>query len=348
MRRSILPCLVMALIAGLSAPTLGQFALTTTYASNNGQNGNMFDVVVTGASPITITNFDINVDPGSYTVEIWSVDPTQWSGTIGTTPGSIGQNAGTHTTMSEWTLEAVVSNVVSVQGEAPTPVVDSLAPLPNAVAINLQPGQTRGLYVTLTSANLNYTTGQALGNVVASDANIQILEGFGNVYPFAGAFSDRIWNGTLHYSVAITTGVGQAAQALATLVINDAREINGFTPDTIDPSTLAPIRGPFFTNIGTVDRIDFHIEGASERDIILLAGPLNPAARNFPPFGQFDIGGALHPVTGVPTGIQVVADGTQNTFPNVFFVTDGNGAMDFSFNLANTLPLGTWTTFQAI
>ncbi|MCA9320557.1 MAG: hypothetical protein KDB53_07470 [Planctomycetes bacterium] len=346
--------LVLALTMVLSGTLVGQFAVSTTFASNNGQAGNMFDIVVTGPNPVTITGFDINANPGTYTVEIWTVDPTAWTAGAGTTQGSILQNTTTATTMAEWVMEANVANVVSILPNAATAVTDSLAPNPNIVSITLNPGETRGFYVTLAAnTSIRYTNGTAFGSPAGSDNNLQILEGYGKVYQFGGSFgspttlASRVWNGSVRYSAPFTAGVGQAKQSLATLRVNDAREVNGLSIDTIDPMTMSAIRGPFFVNVARNSTIDFRIQGASGQAILLLAGALNPASANFPPIGQLDIGGPVGG-GGIPTGLSIVADGTRSTFPDVFFVTGASGQMDIGFNVSGIFPIGTLTTFQAL
>lgn len=53
---------------------------------------------------------------------------------------------------------------------------------------------------TNTAVSQNYSNGTAVGNVYASDANLQFIEGTGQEYPFGSTFSPRIFNGVIHYS----------------------------------------------------------------------------------------------------------------------------------------------------
>ncbi len=351
--RILLPAL-MAMLLGSVA--FGQFSLTTTFMNNNGQSGNMFDVMSPGG--LTITDFDVNLDAGTWDVEIYIVnlDPTATNpGTIAQTP-TAGPSAGLRadTDPAQWTL---VTTILGVVGNGPG-VATNLAA---GVAIPLAPGQRQGIYVTVNNGTaINYTNGANWGGVTASDSFLNIYEGWGSVYPFAGSFgtgsdpmnpggSSRIWNGTIYYSTGpIVAGNGQAPQpGLAVLDINGATEANGIAVGGIDPSTMAPVNGPFFTNVSQGTSIDFHFEGAAGQPIVLLGGALNAANASFPGIGQLDIGGPVG-MGGVPTGITLVADGNLTNFPDVLFRLDGNGEMDLSLSLSSSFPLGVLSTFQAI
>jgi len=63
----------------------------------------------------------------------------------------------------------------------------------------MTPGQTYGIYVTLTSGSVNYTNGTGTNQFFA-DNNIEVSLGSGNAYPFGSIFTPRVWNGTIHYS----------------------------------------------------------------------------------------------------------------------------------------------------
>jgi hypothetical protein len=151
--------------------------LATTFLSNAGQAGNMFDLVA--ARDVTITAFDVHIQPGAWDLEIW------------TTPGSA---RGKEATPSSWTLVGQAPGVLSAGPNLPTP-----CPIP--VGVCIPAGATRGFYVTVTNGlGMNYTTTTMPGSVVASDANLSVLAGTGNPYPFQSPFfSPRIWNGRVLY-----------------------------------------------------------------------------------------------------------------------------------------------------
>ena len=336
MRRPVSPCRASVAAAFLiatvafSGAAFGQFNLTTIFASNNGQAGNMFDVVVTGANPVTLTSFDVNIDAvGPFDIEIWAVTG---GGTI----------VGVNGTPAAWTLEATAMGVVSNGTDTPTPLGANLT------SIVIPSGGIQGIYVNIV-ANLsggvttaiNYTNGSGFGTPIASDANIDIHEGFGSVGNFGGSFGDpatgssRVWNGTIHYDGFFVAGNGQAPQpGAAVLDINDAAEANGF----LVPSGQ---NGPYSSSVAADGSLNMTISGTPLQSIVLLGGALNVGVLLAGPPGQLDIGGAGF------AGLQIIADGTSTTFPDAFFAT--NAAGFFAFNVTvPALPPGVITTFQAL
>jgi len=138
----------------------------------------------------------------------------------------------------------------------------------------------------------------------------------------------------------ITLGAGQAPQpGLAVLDINEAIDANGFKVEFGDP-------GPYFAEATVGDFISFDFEAAPVMPIVLLSGPRSAALANFTGIGSVDIGTGIDAMTGMPTGITVLADGSQPSFPNVFFVIQNNGTLHLNFPVP-MLPLGVFTTFQA-
>ncbi len=160
-------------VLGTSAPVLaartGQ--ITTTFANNNGQNGNMFDVTTFG-NPITITSLDLNL-AGTNTVDLYTK-----SGTY----------VGYDTTPSAWTLVATATVVSAGTG------VPSIFTVPNIV---LPANAVTGFYVTTTTGELNYTNGAN----TYSNSDLELTLGIGKEYPFGTSFSPRTWNGTINYTV---------------------------------------------------------------------------------------------------------------------------------------------------
>lgn len=266
--------LAVGLCALLVAPVAAQ-SLTTTFASNNGQSGNMFDVV--GLADVTVNDFDVNLDLGSWSVEVYVVS----NGTA---------FAGNDTNPSAWTLLATAS-VSSAGVNTPTNLGLNLG---HAVSA----GQTQGFYVTVNSGTgMNYTNGSSQGAVYASDANMQILEGIGKSYPFGSTFSPRVWNGTVHYTtgppvgqlVATTTGVGD-------LVLSGPDDPPGTTEgyvllsnDTSGPIGFGPLVGLYpdsltFSIFGipaSVGNIFHYLSSPTQFpnvDFVLPPGSLPPGA----------------------------------------------------------------------
>ncbi|GEM_PF-4301342 len=151
--------------------------LETTFSTNNGQSGNMFDIVA--KKKIAIVDFDINVDGGTWNVEVYT---------------KAGSHVGSETNASAWTLVATTT-VAGAGLDNPTPLE-----LQN-MSVTIDAGATQAFYVTVTNGTgMNYFNGSAVGNVFAEDDAIQFLEGTGNAYPFGAVFQPRVWSGNIYYA----------------------------------------------------------------------------------------------------------------------------------------------------
>jgi hypothetical protein len=155
--------------------------LPVSFASTTISNGNMFDVV--GVNPITIDSFDIhsNLVVGALAnFEVYFKTGT-W--------------VGSETTAGDWTLVGTATNIPSAGGGVGSPLGLSLG-------INVAAGETVAFYVTSSDVStIRYTnSGGLVGDVWASDANVQVLKGAGKSYPFASTFQPRNFNGNIIYS----------------------------------------------------------------------------------------------------------------------------------------------------
>ncbi|MBL0210553.1 MAG: hypothetical protein IPQ13_06510 [Holophagaceae bacterium] len=166
-----------ALTALMTPPVVPTGSLTTLFAGNNSQNGNMFDVQT--INKITITSFAINLSTSypSTTMEVYY---------------KAGTSVGFETNAGAWTL--LGSSVVTSLGDnVPTP-------LPVG-GLTLDAGQVYAFYITSTSpigfGVIRYTN----GTTDYSNSDLTIYHGFGKAYPFANTFSPRIWNGTIFYNI---------------------------------------------------------------------------------------------------------------------------------------------------
>jgi len=154
--------------------------LLTTLSSNNGSNGNMFEVVAK-AEDIQITKFDIHVSSGTDVLVYTKVKGF----------------SGAEKNKAAWELVPLQSKTVSPLGTG------KLTPLPLADSIGIPAGSTRSFYITMTSSGgLRYTNGSTRDNVYREDSYIQILEGVGVSFEFGSTFSPRVWNGRIYYIVA--------------------------------------------------------------------------------------------------------------------------------------------------
>lgn len=94
-----------AAVAALSLFPVGAFAatLTTAFASNNGQDGNMFDIVI-GANNLTLEAFELNLEGASSVPVEFYIKP--------------GTMVGSQNTPGAWTLVSS-ANVVSNGSDRP-------------------------------------------------------------------------------------------------------------------------------------------------------------------------------------------------------------------------------------
>ena len=185
-----------------AAAVVSQSPLTTTFASNNGQAGNMFDIGVTNPAGVTVRNFEVNLDPGTWDLEVYVIN-------------TLGTHIGNEQNPAAWNLVGTATGVVSAGTNVPTL-------LPICVEEYIAGGTTQGFYVTVTNGTaINYTTGTGFlqGDLYASNADVEFFAGTGNVYPFGAIFgppsASRIWNGNIYYDLGDTTGTGCAFASVA-------------------------------------------------------------------------------------------------------------------------------------
>jgi len=326
--RSLLALAFVALVGVSSA----QSVLTTGFTTNNGQSGNMFDINST--LPVIVSGFDINVDAGSWSVDVYSV-----------TGG--GTFLGQQSNAAAWTLQGTFT----VTGAG----LNLVTPLPQTLSIPVNPGTPTGIYITVTSGTgLNYTTGATgtFQNTLATDGILSVTSGIGKALPLftGGNFGgltpavsgSRQWSGNVYYipSNPPNNGTGQAPQAgFATLNVNDAKDVDNYP-------LAAGGNGPYSVNVTAGTNMNFKFGGVPNQAIVLLSGPLNPGSNTaYVGFGigQLDIG---TPNGGIPTDIVVLADGAGLTgFLPEFFNLDSTGNRTITLNASGLAP-GLQLTFQ--
>jgi hypothetical protein len=172
-------------VLALSAVTApAQFSLPTTLAGGNGQNGNMFDITNISASTVFITGFDQSFFSAG-TAALYEV----YTVTAGTT------YVGNETNPGAWTLQGSTTGLAH-------PTALTAVPVPIVLSIPIAPGTTRGFYLTTNTDIVAYTNGASpAGTVFVADANIQFHIGIGKAYPFGAAFTPRVWNGVIYYTL---------------------------------------------------------------------------------------------------------------------------------------------------
>jgi len=163
-------------------PNMMMGMLPSTFDSNNGFAGNMFDLRNVSPYPVLITSFDGNIEGNagqSATFEIY-----YRSGTY----------VGFESNPADWTSMGTATTITA-GGDLPTPVPIG--------GLTLLPGQTYGIYFVLSSfqnsAALRYTD----GNNTFNDGILELTAGIGKGDPdFIGnTFLSRTWNGNIHYQL---------------------------------------------------------------------------------------------------------------------------------------------------
>lgn len=184
------PTATTALASGASY-TLSAPATTTVYAearsftpdslftSVSGTSafiGEMFDVVA--VNDIEVTGFDVQFSAGTGVVEVWYRPGTH----VGFSTSNVG-----------WTLATTATITTNGPGQ--------LTRIPSAMVVPMAAGQSYGFYVVSTSGlTVRYANGTAVGNVLAQNGDLKVLEGTtGNTY-FNVTTTTRAFNGQVKYN----------------------------------------------------------------------------------------------------------------------------------------------------
>jgi len=197
-------------------------SLLTTMAAGNGQDGVMFPI--TAINQVTIQDFAINLQAGTNSAEIYY------------RPDNYLNVPGSNTNAAGWTLVGSAATVVSA-----TP---NYTDLPIPVNITIPAGQTYSFHLIMgaAGANVSYTNGTGTGNVFASDANMEFIEGHGGTL-FGCTFNPRVFNGLIRYeatqfidvtwfdmaSGGAVIGNGTPLEAIGTSVMADANTAGDYS-----------------------------------------------------------------------------------------------------------------------
>lgn len=221
-------------------------SLQTTLIGGNGQSGNMFDI--TALNNVQINGFDMNIQgTTASTVEVWY------------RPGSF---VGFESSNVGWTQ--VLTTTVTGMGTG------TLTPVPGSFAVNVPAGQTYAFYVTTNGGpTVAYTNGTTVGNVYASNSDMQFKEGNGGGY-FAVTFTPRIFNGVIRYKkpgcssprVPVTVGVTNSPSVAAigfsicagqttSVIANGATSYSWNTGATTQAISVSPSVTTTYSVIGT-------------------------------------------------------------------------------------------------
>jgi hypothetical protein len=165
-----------------TGPPTNEDSLTTTLSGGFvGGAGNMFDV--RAKTDLSVTNFAMHSYAATtVTVEVWKKK------TYGTCVGS-------QKDQSQW------QKVGQATFQGSTAYQPSIMPTGSFPPVYIPEGQVQAFYVTFTpKTNYNrYSSGTTLGNVQASNADMDILEGYAKGYLFGDDYFPRQWNGIVYY-----------------------------------------------------------------------------------------------------------------------------------------------------
>ena len=108
------------------------------------------------------------------------------------------------------------------------------------------------------------------------------------------------------------------------------------------------VNGPYRTVFDQGDTFNFDVGGQAFQPLVLMYGDLNVQSATYgAAIGQFDIGGPVDPMTGIPSALTVFQDGTGLYLPGGGYFTDASGLNSTSYVMPFFGP-GVLTTFQAI
>ncbi|MRT16565.1 HYR domain-containing protein, partial [Vitellibacter sp. q18] len=167
---------------GAGGGTMG--SITTLFATNNGGSPNwtvMYDLTV-GPNDIEITDLDVNTDAsGAFNLSLYTL---------------VGTYVGNETNASAWG-----SPVATGSGTGAGTDMPSNAVLGNTVTLTAN--TTYGIAIIM-DVDVNYTNGTGCpGNQCYSNSDLSLSLGTSVAGIFTGSvFANRVWNGTINYTVA--------------------------------------------------------------------------------------------------------------------------------------------------
>ncbi len=197
-----------------------QDSLTTIFGATVQKTSNYFDITTSGGVPVKINSFDINANStATLNVEIWY-----------RTDSYVG-----HTTdPAGWVQLGATQSVTGAGLNNPTPVDPG-------ESVTIPAGSTYGFFISCYISG-TYTYGKIAcrtGTNTYSNSHITIPSGdeSSSTQPGnGGTYTDKIWNGTVHYSLGGTT-------TLPAIIISKSNA-------SVIPSSDLDITGDFVINPG--------------------------------------------------------------------------------------------------
>lgn len=275
----------------------GGGSLATTFASGNGQQGAMFDIVTTKDLRFDSVQVSLSTT-GNSTIAIYY---------------KTGTYNGFETNSGAWTL--LGTTVVNNPSNAATIYANVGNTFP------MQSGVTYGIYVQLQSGGtLNYTT---LGsNTTYSNADATITAGKGVSGLFAGTFSPRAWNGAVFYSQTGCPGPRNPVQVEVKALPDGSEIVKG---------------SPFVGTYKAGNAIDPHIVADGDNINLEIVPPTNSSNATFgSDWTISNLSIATVNGTPVPTTDTAITTPTSNSNGNLSF-TPSIGITDSTFHIVATV-----------
>lgn len=172
--------LLLASAFGFQLAAARASVVSTTYADNNSNNGEVFQVQAINS--ISITGFDVNLLNNAAGFSIYEHN------------GALTSQAANQAAF--WGSPIFTGGAVSTNGAG------AETQLTNALNIALSAGSTDSFLILVSSGSVRVgiTNGGALGSVLASDSNLNILEGWAETENFGVTGTDREANVSVIYS----------------------------------------------------------------------------------------------------------------------------------------------------
>lgn len=184
-------CIASLALAPFAALAIAQSPLTTTFVNNNGGaigGAVYFDLDVTHAAGITITQIDLNGAPASGTLDILTIPGTR---------------TGNQTNVAAWTGPSSLGNAITTLGAG--------VPSPCVLAVPLTlPFGAHGMALRANGFAHSYTNGTGT-NQNFSTSELALAAGEATNIAFGGAvFTSRVVNCSIHYTIGGGSGTVQA------------------------------------------------------------------------------------------------------------------------------------------
>eukprot|EP00584_Thalassiosira_punctigera_P019424 CAMPEP_0172555260 /NCGR_PEP_ID=MMETSP1067-20121228/58322_1 /TAXON_ID=265564 ORGANISM="Thalassiosira punctigera, Strain Tpunct2005C2" /NCGR_SAMPLE_ID=MMETSP1067 /ASSEMBLY_ACC=CAM_ASM_000444 /LENGTH=884 /DNA_ID=CAMNT_0013343775 /DNA_START=163 /DNA_END=2813 /DNA_ORIENTATION=- len=214
-----------------AAPTcLTCYNLSTTFASNNGSNGNMFkvkalvDMKITGLSIHTATT-------NTGTLKVWEK--------AGDYKGSPESNS------AEWNNIMTASGFSGLGLEMPSPLDRFEDP------VHVVAGEFHSFYVAFTGP-VRYTNGVGEGTIYTQNDHLIFYEGVGKFGEFGVTYFPRVWNGIIDYEPNSAPPPTTSTTTTSTTTTTTTTTTNP-PPSTSSPTTAptTPIPTPVPTSSPT-------------------------------------------------------------------------------------------------